>query len=133
MLSRSLFKTRKAVRAGRPAWKCAEEFKRWLRKLACACGGRNEFCRGAIAAAHVDIAGGKGVSTKVADRHCIPLSDACHRHQTDVIGWPEFEKLLPMGDAVALAAVYWTEWPGRAAWERQFAEEGATSDHRARA
>jgi hypothetical protein len=71
-------------------------------------------------AAHVDHAGGKGTSTKVADRHCIPLCNDCHAEQHR-LGWLTFEKLLPMADAPALAGVFWMEWPGRVAWEREFA------------
>jgi hypothetical protein len=122
VMPRSAFTTRKPPRAGRPAWKCAEAYKRWLRKLPCACEGRNPWCAGDTEAAHVDIAGGKGVATKVADRFCIPLSSGCHRHQTEVIGWPEFEKTLRGGSAVALAGTYWQNWDGRIAWERELAD-----------
>ena len=128
-LPRSAFKPRKPERAGRPAWKCAEEFKRWLRKLPCACQGANPWCAGPIQSAHVDHAGkgtpdAKGLSSKVADRFCVPLSLGCHQHQTDVIGWSEFEMTLPGGDAEKLARDYWEAWPGRAAWERELAEQG---------
>lgn len=139
-VSRSLFRPRKPARAGRPTWKCAEEFKRYLRKLPCpACGQEPGSESNPIVSAHVDHAGkgtpdAKGASSKVADRWCIPLCNDCHRIQTDVVGWPEFEMRLPLGDAAALAAVYWTEFPGRQAWERQFADEEATaSDNRVRA
>jgi hypothetical protein len=94
----------------------AEAFKQWLRGRPCACGGHKD-CSGPIVAAHVDHAGGKGVGTKVADQHCIPLSDACHRRQHSV-GWRTFERTLPGGDAVTLSAEYWRAWPGRIAWER---------------
>ena len=125
-LPRSSFQTRKPPRGGRPAWKCAEEFKRWLRKLPCACQGVNSCCSGPIQAAHVDHAGkrtpdAKGTSSKVADRFCVPLSMGCHQHQTDVIGWSEFEMTLPGGSAEDLANEYWRAWPGRADWERQLA------------
>lgn len=118
MLARSAFMTRKPPRAGRPEWKRAEEFKRWLRKLPCACcGAESEGLRNPIVAAHVDHAGGKGMGTKVADKHCIPLLDTCHQRQHSV-GWATFERGLPGGDAVELAAAYWDRWPGRIAWER---------------
>lgn len=122
-LPRSAFQTRKPPRAGRPAWKCAEEFKRWLRKLPCARCEHVGDAANPIVAAHVDHAGGKGVSTKVADRFCVPLCDGCHKEQHR-IGWPAFEKLMPLADAVALAGVYWTEWPGRRAWEADLAARG---------
>ena len=125
-LPRSTFQTRKPPRAGRPAWKCAEDFKRWLRKLPCACCSAPAGDIGnPIVAAHVDHAGGKGIATKVADRHCVPLCDACHKNQHNS-GWPAFEKALPMADAIALASVYWVEWPGRAAWERELS---ANAEH----
>jgi hypothetical protein len=77
-----------------------------------------------IVAAHVDHAGGKGCGTKAPDSACIPLCDDCHKAQ-HAAGWLTFEKLLPMGDAVALASVYWTEWPGRRAWETELASDPA--------
>ena len=122
-LPRSAFQARKPARAGRPAWKCAEEFRRWLRKLPCACQGRNEFCDGPTEAAHVDMAGrgtpdAKGMGSKVADRHSLPLSRGCHAGQHRV-GWLTFERTLPMSSAVALSFMFWEEWPGRPAWERE--------------
>jgi hypothetical protein len=116
-----MFQTRKPPRAGRPAWKCAEEYKRWLRKLPCArCSHPAGDRENPMVSAHVDHAGGKGTSTKVADRHCIPLCDSCHTQQ-HAIGWRSFQLGLPTHDAVSLAATYWQQWPGRSAWEREFA------------
>lgn len=119
-LPRSAFQTRKPPRAGRPAWKCAEEYKRWLRRLPCvACDSLGDRSN-PIVAAHVDHAGGKGTGTKVADRHCIPLCDRCHQAQHRD-GWPAFEKTLVCGDAVALAEAFWDRWPDRGQWERDLA------------
>jgi hypothetical protein len=116
-----MFQRVKPPRAGRPAWKCAEEFKRHLRHLPCArCKAQPGDLSNPIVVAHVDHAGGKGISTKVADRHAIPLCDDCHTEQHS-IGWRSFEKSLPLCDAAALAGVYWSEWPGRSAWERDLA------------
>jgi hypothetical protein len=123
-MPRSAFQTRKPPRAGRPAWKCAEEFKRWLRKLPCARCQHAGDLRNPIVAAHVDHAGGKGTATKVADRHCIPLCDECHIYQHS-LGWRSFEALLAGGNAVTLAGVYWSNWPGRVAWEADLAAQGA--------
>jgi hypothetical protein len=75
-----------------------------------------------MVAAHVDHAGGKGMSSKVADRHCIPLCDGCHRRQHSK-GWRTFEQELPGKDAVALANTYWNIWPGRSAYERKLADD----------
>lgn len=122
-MPRSAFMTRKPPRAGRPAWKCAEGFRRWLRKLPCAKCEHVGTMANPTVAAHVDHAGGKGMATKVADRHCIPLCDACHREQ-HAVGWVSFEKGLRLACAVSLAAIYWTEWPDRRQWERELAEAG---------
>lgn len=119
-LGRSAFQTRKPPRAGRPAWKCAEEYKRWLRKLPCACCGGLGDRPDPIVAAHVDHAGGKGMASKAADRHCIPLLDSCHKRQ-HAVGWATFERVLPGRDAVTLAAEYWGQFPGRIQWERDLA------------
>lgn len=102
----------------RPAWKVCDAFRQWLRGRPCACGGRNKDCDGAMVAAHVDYAAkgtpdAKGTGTKVADRWCIPLSDACHRLQ-HAKGWPWFDKNI-LGQAGAgelMAAAYWQRWPG---------------------
>ncbi len=127
-LNRSMFTPRKPPRARRPAWKCAEEFRRWLRKLPCARCLHNGTVHNPIVAAHVDHAGGKGMGTKVEDRHSLPLCDECHRRQ-HTQGWLTFEKTLPMGDAVALASLFWTEWPGRVGWER---DQARSEQERAR-
>ena len=118
-LPRSAFQTRKPPRAGRPAWKCAEEFKRWLRKLPCAACGHVRTNDNPIDAAHVDHAGTKGAGTKTADRNCLPFCRRCHTEQGR--GWRTFEKRLPGGDAVALSEVYWQRWPRRLEWERDLA------------
>jgi hypothetical protein len=77
-------------------------------------------CAGKIVACHVDHAGGKGMGTKVADMHAIPL---CNRHHTDQhnIGWETFQRLYKF-DAVRVALAFWQAWPARALWER--AKEG---------
>lgn len=74
------------------------------------------LCQGPMVAAHVDHAGGKGVGTKVADRHCIPLCD-WHHHDQHLKGWRTFEAGLRGKDAIVLAEAYWLAWPGRIAWE----------------
>jgi len=68
-------------------------------------------------AAHVDHAGGKGMGTKVADRHAIPLCAGHHSRQHNV-GWRTFEnECLGGKDAVAMADAYWNAWPNRHQWE----------------
>lgn len=122
-LPRSAFQTRKPPRAGRPAWKCADDFRRWLRKLPCVACRHPGDSFNPIVAAHVDHAGGKGTATKVADCYCIPLCDSCHKQQ-HAIGWKLFELGLPQHDAVALSETFWKEWPGRSAWERDLEARG---------
>ncbi len=103
--------------APRPAWKVARSYLAWLRGRQCAADG-NGLCDGRIEAAHVDHAGEKGIGTKVSDRHAIPL---CHDHHNrqHTRGWLTFEKECLGGkSAVAMAAAYWSAWPGRFAWER---------------
>lgn len=104
--------------AGRPEWKIADAFRKWVRGRSCACYGTNAACFGDIQSAHVPFPGEKGVGTKVADRRCIPLSVGCHDLQHN-IGWPLFaQRHLGGRDPAELAGDYWRRWPGRAAWER---------------
>lgn len=102
----------------RPAEKSAPQFLQWLRGRECFVGltSPNE-CEGKMEAAHVDHAGGKGMGTKVADRHAIPLCCGHHRLQHR-IGWRSFEGRYMFG-AVGIAEQYWAKWPGRIAWERK--------------
>lgn len=123
MLGPSALKSR-FTKAPRPAWKVAEAFCAWLRKRPCACEGRNPECRGPVRSAHVDGAGkgtrdAKGMSTKAADRFCIPLTDPCHQLQ-HTKGWPWFiANMLRGRDPIQLSEAYWKAWPGRAKWEAQ--------------
>lgn len=111
--------------APRPAWKVADAFRQWLRGRPCACQGKNPNCGGKMLSAHVDHAGSKGMSTKVADSNCIPLTKACHDLQ-HLIGWRTFEAAyLPGGNAVALSDEYWRAWPGRKAWEQNLEARNA--------
>lgn len=102
--------------AGRPAEKTAPSYLQWLRGRACHLADRGG-CAGKVRACHVDHAGGKGIGTKVADRHAIPMCDGHHGEQHR-IGWTSFEARYRL-DAVSVAAAFWRLWPGRAAWERK--------------
>lgn len=117
--------------APRPAEKSAPGFLQWLRGRSCFVAthsrvGLSINCEGKIEAAHVDYAGGKGVGTKVSDRHAIPLCSFHHRLQHDC-GWRTFEtKLLGgVGTALIAAETFWKAWPGRIAWERKQEERDA--------
>ena len=105
----------------RIAEKSAPAFLRWLRGRECL--AFSPICLGKIEAAHVDYAGGKGMGTKVADRHAIPLCSAHHRLQ-HANGWPWFDimTLRLAGAGEVAAAKYWRAWPGRIAWERKLAD-----------
>jgi len=102
----------------RPPEKSAPGFLQWLRGRECLVA--NGTCEGKIEAAHVDYAGGKGVGTKVADRHTVPLCSLHHRCQHDK-GWATFERKHFGADGWALKAAeaYWLAWPGRLAWQRK--------------
>lgn len=115
-LPASAFKSRHK-NAGRPAHKSAPGYLKWLRGRRCACGGKLLCCDGKVVAAHVDHGGDKGMASKASDKFAIPLSNGCHGSQHSV-GWRTFERQLPGRDAVMLAAIYWRNWPGRAAWEQ---------------
>lgn len=100
----------------RPAEKSAPRYLQWLRGCNCFLVSFLE-CEGKIEAVHVDHAGGKGMASKVADKHALPLCSKHHRQQY-AHGWKWFEETYIFG-AVGVAAQYWTQWPGRIAWERK--------------
>lgn len=105
--------------AGRPAEKDARGFLQWVRGRACCFEGKGE-CGGKVEAMHLDFAGGKGVGTKVADRHTIP---ACRNHHAlqHLKGWATFCRWMGVTkeDLLGAADFLWSKWPGRAAWERK--------------
>jgi hypothetical protein len=105
----------------RIAEKSAPAFLQWIRGRNCYAGlGREHTCSGKIQAAHVDYAGGKGMATKVADRHCVPLCEGHHVEQHR-LGWQSFEVKYNTNCLMA-AETYWRNWPGRAAWERKLSD-----------
>lgn len=101
--------------APRPAWKVATAYLQWLRGRQCLVFNAN--CEGRTEAAHVDHAGGKGMGTKAADCHAIPLCTFHHRQQ-HTRGWRTFQNDHRF-DAVKAAAEFWRRWPGRAKWESE--------------
>lgn len=102
--------------APRPAEKSAPQFLQWIRGRECLCFPRGG-CSGKIEAAHVDYAGGKGMGTKVADRHTVPLCTWHHAEQHR-IGWAAFQ--LRYGFfAKEVAEFLWSRWPGLRQWERK--------------
>lgn len=103
----------------RPPEKDAPGFKQWVRGRQCLFAGKGG-CGGKIIAMHLDWAGGKGTSTKVADRFVVPCCWKHHEEQHND-GWITF--LHAMGltkeDLLGAAGFLWQKWPGRAAWERK--------------
>ncbi|WP_404711532.1 hypothetical protein [Sphingomonas sp. MMS24-J13] len=84
-------------------------FLQWIRGRRCTLADkRGHICRGTVRACHVDHAGGKGVATKVADMHAIPMCDGAHEEQHR-IGWRTFEANWSI-DAVDMAAGLWRYW-----------------------
>lgn len=92
----------------------------WLRGRACLLAGA--ACSGRIEAAHVDRAGGKGMSLKVSDWHAVPL---CSEHHAEYHrGARSFEARHSV-DLVAVAADYARQSPHRVAFERRRQEAQA--------
>ena len=76
---------------------------KFVRGFRCLIEGREGHeCSGKMEAMHVDYAGGKGVGMKVPDYYTVPGCSEAHREQTDVLGWPQFERKYGI-DALALA------------------------------
>lgn len=110
--------------APRPAWKVATAYLQWLRGRPCylankgGCGFADPPRNTPIEAAHVDVAGGKGMGTKVADQYAIPLCQRHHDEQHGKIGsfsqrggWKTFQVKYGF-DAVKVAGEYWRAWKG---------------------
>lgn len=113
--------TKKRIRnAGRPAHKDAPGFLRFVRQFPCILADSGE-CWGKIRACHWDEAGDKGMGTKVSDRYSLPMCDGHHAEQTDVLGWPEFQKKYRF-DPREFCDRLWNKWPGRIAWLRDLAK-----------
>lgn len=92
-------------------WKRCEPFKKWLRGRKCfiATQDRKHVCQGFVRACHFDPWGDKGVGSKVSDSACMPMCDGAHLEQTDVLGWPEFQRKYEF-DGRDVVTAYWTEW-----------------------
>lgn len=105
--------------AGRPPEKDAPGFRQFVRGRPCIFADTGQ-CEGKREAAHLDFAGGKGVSTKVADRYSVPMCSAHHRLQHS-LGWQTFMIRMEVTREQLLiaAARLWNAWPGRPAWERK--------------
>jgi len=102
-------------------WKRCEPFLKWLRGRPCFIGiaDRRHACRGKVRACHFDPWGDKGMGTKVSDSASMPMCDGAHEEQTDILGWPEFQRKYEF-DGRDVVTAYWREWlatPMGRAWE----------------
>lgn len=107
-----------------PAGKRCEQFREWLRKRECILVKTGE-CRGYVRACHWDEAGDKGMSSKVSDKHSLPMCDGHHGEQTDILGWPKFQ--LKYGfRAEDGTKFFWNEWLTKTTnginWKREHGE-----------
>lgn len=123
MLARSAFRPRRQNSHRADEWKRCEPFLRWLRRLPCflSVHAPDHVCEGKVRACHFDPWGDKGVSTKVADAASLPMCDAAHAEQTDVLGWPAFQRKYAF-DGGHVVTAYWTEWLSTPAGRRWAAE-----------
>lgn len=110
-LSAAAFKPRHGNSHRADAWKRCEPFLRWLRKLPCflSIHVRGHECSGKVRACHFDPWGDKGMGTKVSDSASLPMCDGAHAEQTDVLGWPEFQRKYEF-DGRDVVEVYWLEF-----------------------
>lgn len=102
----------------------------FVRGFRCIIEGKGgHVCSGKVQAMHVDYAGGKGMGLKVPDFFTVPGCAEAHREQTDVLGWPGFERKYGI-DALALAKELAAKSPHiqRAAREAGWRMEGDDSE-----
>lgn len=114
MLSASAFKPRKQNSGRQHDGKRFPAHLAWLRKRPCIIADKHA-CEGKIEAAHVDDAGGKGMSLKVADFHTVPMCGLAHRqlHQWGQGTWQRKFRII----LSAAAALYAKASPHRHLWE----------------
>lgn len=88
----------------------------WLRKRPCLLAGKpGHDCEGKIEAAHVDHAGGKGMSLKVADYHTVPLCSMSHASLH--MAGPKTWQMRHGVNLIDAAAAYAKASPHRHLWE----------------
>lgn len=110
-LSASAFRPRVENSHRADDWKRCEPFLKWLRGRACfiSTQSRSHVCEGKVRACHFDPWGNKGMGAKVSDSASLPMCDAAHAEQTDVLGWPEFQRKYEF-DGRDVVTAYWLEW-----------------------
>jgi hypothetical protein len=111
MLGRSAFKPRKQNSHRADEWKRVPSFLQWLRGRECfiSLQDNNHECVGKVRACHFDPWGDKGMSTKVSDQASMPMCDGAHAEQTDILGWPQFQRKYAF-DGRDVVTAYWLEW-----------------------
>lgn len=111
MLTRSAFAPRKKNSMKADSWKRCEPFLKWLRGRRCFISTVSTIhqCGGKVRACHFDPWGDKGVGTKVSDQASMPMCDAAHGEQTDILGWPAFQRKYGF-DGRDVVTAYWLEW-----------------------
>lgn len=116
MLARSAFRPRRHNSHKADEARRFPSHLSWLRKRPCLIEGRHgHACEGRMEAAHVDHAGGKGVSIKVADFHAVPLCSEAHRllHAHGRVTWETAFKV----NLIEAAKAYAKASPHRHLWE----------------
>jgi hypothetical protein len=111
MVGRAAFKPRIEKSRRADEWKRCEPFLKWLRGRPCfiAMQDKRHVCAGKVRACHFDRWGDKGMGTKVSDSASMPMCDGAHSEQTDVLGWPEFQRKYEF-DGRDVVTAYWLEW-----------------------
>jgi hypothetical protein len=128
MFARSAFQPRKRERVKQPDPKRCPPYIKWLRRLPCFLSHHDKphRCEGTVQACHFDPWGDKGMGTKVSDMAAMPMCAAGHIEQTDILGWPDFQRKYEF-DGRDVVTAYWTEFlktrEGRL-WLQKVANDG---------
>lgn len=115
MLARSAFRPRKQNSGRQNEGKRFPSHLAWLRKRPCILDGKpGHVCEGRMEAMHVDHAGGKSMSCKVADFHAVPGCSGAHGqlHRMGRVTWEKTWKV----DLVEAAKEYAAASPHRFQW-----------------
>ncbi|MDO7841111.1 hypothetical protein [Sphingomonas immobilis] len=115
MLQRSAFRPRKRNSGRAALTRSYPSHLKWLRGRSCILEGKaGHVCEGRMEAMHVDHAGGKGVSLKVADFWAVPGCTLAHRlyHDHGAVSWEAAWGI----DLVAAAERYAAVSPHRHLW-----------------
>jgi hypothetical protein len=127
-MHRAAFKPRVEKSHRADEWKRCEPYLKWLRGRPCFLSihaPHRHRCAGKVRACHFDPWGDKGMGTKVSDSASLPMCDGAHLLQTDILGWPEFQRQFGF-DGRDVVTAYWLEWldgtPMGAVWKRKMEE-----------